>query len=1123
MSSRLSRSSLFAALAFVGASACDCDPVDPDGGGEASLTAQFPRGTSVQSDGSSRLLVQLTARDAEREPLADPITVTVPAGGGFLATVGGDIVNGETLTATPDENGVLAFEYLCVPNAAASISLSATNEAATASLSLTCTPPQGDIIIDVDDDDCDNFQALPGDTCSIALTISQNANGVSIPKAGPVTIRVVDTTPDAASGGEAAIVAADGGTVGLEQITVNADDEGAAVFTIVAPAIAETATLEIEFDGFVLTREVVIDAFENRASIVFTPATLNVTGGVPATVEVAVLAANGDPAVGGTLASITIQGGDGTGTLTAGGTTGETLEDVVLDNAGAVALTVNTPVVDSETAFSVVVVFEAVANLEPRVETLVVTASEEGALLLNLSADPAFLKSDGVGAERTTTVTIQFSQNGPVANGTLTVTIPGDSTPLIAFADDLDAAALVLDETDFDAEGFTEVEVVVVDGVPPGFARIVATGEDDAGNSITEELSIEIQRDPVLQAISFVSVTPNSPLAAQGSGGALPPAAIVQFRLIDDRGNPMPNVAVTFRRNTTAPADVIVAAGPEVSDSAGLVSTVVAAGTQPGPVTVIATALDVFGQSTPIPIVGGLASFETSFLECDGTALREPYTVNCSASIVNRFSNTINGVFVQFNAESGNEEAAVTTAGGVASVEIGSSGLASLTDILGWSYAIVLPNTPDDLAGNGVGFTDADAADCFDASTSTVCDIVKLCNDPDAGILCPLPSDVDPGACLAEADIALAVLADPPSVIEFATSAAERQRVTNYLGAHRACGFPIGCFTGQRAGLALDVADGDECPANAGCFDFTAATECPQDGVRTIIASTRGAEAFSDINGNGVFDFEDDDGDRVHDENEAPIDAFVDLPEPFLDRNDNCFRDDLTNNERFDSREILKVLNTDQFLDVSSNNVFGFDTNNGLQETNGVWDPDTQIFLTEQILAVGDADLATGEKCALAGQTHACRDGSTAACVETAGGNFARCGGLEALSLANPSTTVSFRYADGNGNCPSPGFALRATTATDGEIKVTGNTDVALSESACGFGEAFNPILPYCSSMPALGAPIFTIAIDRDCEQDEPATPGANVTEIATVTFSLGGVEIGSANVAVTCPVAPAG
>lgn len=1110
MSSRLSCFALLAPLAVAVLTACPEVPPPVD---QPSLKAQFPNGSRVAADGVSRLRVVVTAKNADGKPQTDPITVTMPQDGGFLAAAaGGPLVEGLTFTATPDSEGRLEFEYQCAGTATSSVTLKAENADAKVNVNVGCTEPVGALDIAVDATACDGLQADGQTTCEIKLTVTLDANGVIIPKSGAVRLSVV-------TGNNLNLLAPLGENVGAAELTVQTDAQGKVSFSVVAPAAPGTVTIDIEFAGFKVSRDVPVDLFDNQAAITFSPPSLNVTGGASQVVEVTVLAANGQPAANRTLTSISIAGEQDDATIAIGaGEAGAELLDVILDGEGKVSLTVNTPVVAALTEFVVTAVFAALPNLDPLAVALTIKASEEGALLLNLTADPAFLKSDGITAEQTTDVTVQFSQNSVrVVGGTLTLTIPGDSVPLIRFANDLLVNELALDDTDFDDVGEVIVPIKVVADVTPGFARVLALGEDSDGNTIEEELRIEVRRDPVLQTVLFVSVTPNAPLGVQG--GSQPSSAEVVFRLLDDQGDAMPNVPVLFRRNTTAPVDVLVLAS-DISDAAGNVSTVLSAGTQPGPVTVIAEALGRFGQSTPIAIVGGLASFETSFLQCAQKAVTDPYVLNCGVQLVDRFSNNVSGSFVQFFAEGSHEEAAATAGGGLASVSISSGGLElAPADMLGWSYAIVVPADRAELVQAGFPFGDAD--DCTDGTTSSTCDVVALCNAADASIYCPLP----PG-CLQRAQSALAVLADEPTSYEYATLSAERQRVADYIATYNACGFPIGCFTGDLGGLRIEVADGDECPVAAGCFDFTRETECPHDSLITVMAMTRGAEGFSDIDGDGVLDlsFEDINGNGAQDVGETGADDFVDLPEPFLDRNDNCFRDDLTGNARFDTRPILKIENTDQFSDVSGNHVFGFGAAGGpITETNGVWDADTAIFFSEKVLLVREGFVVTGEVCAIAGVLHTCANGSTADCRETAGGNIAGCIGTLPLTAASPTTEFAYRFSDSRGNCPSPGFALGVTATADSDIvKLSGAVNVLLDADACGFdAELANPTRPYCdTSRPLLGAPVLEVTVTRQCPEPDPGSNGSE-TKLVLVELSLGGEPHGTVSFNVTCPLPP--
>lgn len=89
-----------------------------------------------------------------------------------------------------------------------------------------------------------------------------------------------------------------------------------------------------------------------------------------------------------------------------------------------------------------------------------------------------------------------------------------------------------------------------------------------------------------------------------------------------------------------------------------------------------------------------------------------------------------------------------------------------------------------------------------------------------------------------------------------------------------------------------------------------ALTGNPNDGISTIIATTRGEECFLDKNGNGSFDGPTTDG----------FPASCDLGEPFIDANDNGV---------FDSA-------TEVYIDTNGNGIY--------DGPNGVWDSDIIIW-----------------------------------------------------------------------------------------------------------------------------------------------------------------------------------
>ena len=125
----------------------------------------------------------------------------------------------------------------------------------------------------------------------------------------------------------------------------------------------------------------------------------------------------------------------------------------------------------------------------------------------------------------------------------------------------------------------------------------------------------------------------------------------------------MADVPVDFRVNDTAGAGVSVTSRA-LSDSGGTVFAVFSAGTQAGPVTVVATADPdgLFGgpvtvESAPIAITGGIPNFANSSFSCPASAsiFTPPASVGCTVTLVDRFTDVSTGSnLVEFRAEGGN-------------------------------------------------------------------------------------------------------------------------------------------------------------------------------------------------------------------------------------------------------------------------------------------------------------------------------------------------------------------------------------------------------------------------------------------------------------------------------------
>lgn len=1098
----LARRVIVASFAIVAVSnACTCEEPDPPGNGRPSLVAQFPDGTNLQSDGSSTLTVVLQARDAERAPDLSPIELTASENG-FFAPDGA-----ANITVTPNDQGTAEIELQCEPNADGRLDVAADNGSAQANFSINCNEPEGQIVLDIEPDpadaDCDGLQADGQSACTFIVTVSQNAGGVIIPLEGPVTVRVAEATVlDAADTADLDIVTTVGGNAGAQEVVVTAaldGDESTASFDVIAPAVAEDVVLEVTFEDFTQNFGFQIEDFVNQADILFGGnSESNVVGGDTATVDIIVTNASGNPAAGDTVeVSIIAE----SATLAAGseGT-------VPLDAAGAATLTVNTSAVTATEQATVHVEYTFLDTLAPLSEDFVISINEAGAVILNVAADPGVVQSDDPQND-TSTVTVTFTQNASaISGGTVTLTI-NDPTRL-AFSDGSSTRVI----SAFDADGVADIDVIATPDVAPGLVRIDAVGEAPGEPDVNDDVQIEVERAPVL-----ASMTPGVPTPPQIGvrGSALPTTTVITFALRDDRDNPMPNVAVTFELPETADPGISVTL-TDVSDAGGIVKTVLAAGTIAGPVTVTANAGNLSVQSTPIVILGGLPNHQSSFMGCgDAIPNVEGTSFDCTAVLADRFTNLAGNQGVQFRSEGSATDAfAISGDDGVAgaTMVLDDGDTVSAASVPAWSFGFIPRNSPTVDAS----FDPA----CFDATTNTPCDLIEICNDQ--ANTCPLPL-----SCVDRAQNALALMDGGTTVRDLA-------EIIDYIADFRACGFPVACLRGDTADFEgiLDLG-GDECNLAAGCFDYSAATECPHDGILTVTASTRGEEAFVDGNGNGRFDFVDQNGDAIHQANEPilqrpelcilgscesdgstcndngdcggtiDVDAPVDLPEPFTDKNDNCARDDLTNSPRLPAPSD-RVQHTDLFNDVDGNEVFGFDVGGEIQERNGVFDSNTEIFLSAHVLVFGTEGLDRGRLCATPG---------IGGCREIRPGLNVDPGLIPGTLNPGESTTITYRFADFNGNCVSPGFGAGISVSATGPVVISGDTDISLNQQRCGFGSRPNNFFPQCEDLPSLGAPVGTVTIAADCAENAEA-------DFAEISF-IGSEVVDKVTIFIACPATP--
>jgi hypothetical protein len=151
-------------------------------------------------------------------------------------------------------------------------------------------------------------------------------------------------------------------------------------------------------------------------------------------------------------------------------------------------------------------------------------------------------------------------------------------------------------------------------------------------------------------------------------------------------------------------------------------------------------------------------------------------------------------------------------------------------------------------------------------------------------------------------------------------------------------------FTTNGASVTTQVATDD-----SGRATTTLISEggVPDNGIVTILATTRGEEAFIDSNGNGVHD---------------PDEPFTDSPEPFIDFNGNGRYDppepftDTNGNGKWDPGEPFTDTNGNGRYDDNANEHFIDVNGNGVwdaAQTPGVWDDNALISTTAEVTMSG--------------------------------------------------------------------------------------------------------------------------------------------------------------------------
>jgi hypothetical protein len=366
--------------------------------------------------------------------------------------------------------------------------------------------------------------------------------------------------------------------------------------------------------------------------------------------------------------------------------------------------------------------------------------------------------------------------------------------------------------------------------------------------------------------------------------------------------------------------------------------------------------------------------------------------------------------------------------------------------------------------------------------------------------------------------------ADHPSVIYHSPNhpgyAALRALIASYRAGLFNCGFPTSCLTGVRGGLTW--LQGDECSVAAGCMDFSASTRCPNDGLLTVTAIARGEESFTDLNGNGVLDFQDSNGNGRHDDAsveplledgttpptdpDARLQAFrdivVDMPEPTLDKNDNCYYDDYDDVERLSTWSKIQI--GDLYIDEDGDGLYGYsieDNQGNVVErrlTNGTWDRDKQLFFQTHMLSLAEGPyFEYGQPCAGPSPggvpdtqctVAAANGGQLAVCYEYGPGVYLApdcVPDVNEVVTAGETIRLSYRYVDSNGNCWSPGLDAFTHVFESFNLTDLGAAGRTYGLSECGLSNAGRSTSqPWCEEAPSLGGTLTNISATPQCLRD---------------------------------------
>lgn len=223
----------------------------------------------------------------------------------------------------------------------------------------------------------------------------------------------------------------------------------------------------------------------------------------------------------------------------------------------------------------------------------------------------------------------------------------------------------------------SSISVITYDSTGISNIKIEATLEYE-DNTKTVEKTFSIPVATRVGFIQFVSATPQN-IALSGTGSVeRPETSIVVFKVVDENGDPSPNMTVEFKPTTKIGGLSLIDESAQ-SDSDGLVQVVVKAGTVATHVRVIATltATSDSAISDELVVSTGISDQDSFSISISSGSLFNPEawdyngeTVSLTILAADRFNNPVpDGLAIYFTTEGGAIEPSCTTVNGSCTVE----------------------------------------------------------------------------------------------------------------------------------------------------------------------------------------------------------------------------------------------------------------------------------------------------------------------------------------------------------------------------------------------------------------------------------------------------------------------